>query len=155
MIKEHRLSKKRIAIITEAHEWLGTPYHDQQCVKGEGVDCAMFVFGIAMELGMVDELDRLKVPAYSPEWHLHNDDERLLYILESFGCKETKKPLIGDIITFKFGRVSSHLGILCPNDEFIHADLRHAGKVVRHGFGEQWRKRITHYYKFPRGKIDD
>lgn len=38
-------------ILAEARSWIGTPYRQQQCVKGMGVDCAQLILGVFSALG--------------------------------------------------------------------------------------------------------
>ena len=43
----------RAAVVAEAREWIGTPYHHQATQKGVGADCGGLVAGVAMALGIV------------------------------------------------------------------------------------------------------
>ena len=133
-------------IVSIAYSWLNTPYHNQARLKGIGVDCAQLVAGIYEELSG----NSINTPVYSPEWHLHNKEEKMLNILESFGCEEVDLQEIGlgKIITFKFGRVQSHLGIMVSEEEFIHARLD-IGKVVKNQLSGDWKQRLGKCYKFP------
>ena len=136
-------------IVNEALTWLETPYHHKAMVKFAGVDCAMLVAGIAYELGIISR--DLVLPDYSVQWHLHNNEEKLLDVLNSVGCKQRKdknKAEPGDILTFQYGRVSSHLGVLINNNQIIHARLD-IGKVVINDLDEDLLKRWTYTYKFP------
>src|SRR4051794_8469193 len=68
-------SARRVAIVTEAETWLGTPFHHQGRVKGAGVDCAMLLAEVYHRCGFVPHID----PGhYPPDWHLHRDAERYL-----------------------------------------------------------------------------
>lgn len=133
-------------IVFIAKTWLNTPYHHQAKVKGLGVDCAMLVAGVAEELFGKS----INTPVYSPEWHLHNREEVMCNLIEQFGCKQIEydeaKP--GDIITFKFGRVNSHMGILVSPNEFIHARLD-IGRVVINQLSGDWLNRLGRTYQFP------
>ena len=136
----------RKQIITEALTWLNTPYHHKARLKGIGVDCAMLVAGVAANLDLIDEA--CVADDYSTQWHLHNNEERLLQQLEFFGCKLSIEPQAGDIVTFKYGRVTSHLGILINTNQIIHA-RQDIGKVVINDLNEELIQRITHIFKFP------
>ena len=140
----------RPEIAQKALEWEGTPYHHQARVKGIGVDCAQFIAGIGEELGLLTKGTGLT--NYSPEWHLHNSEEKMLRLLEEFGCTEKDTLEIGDIICFKFGRVCSHLGIYLGNDQFIHARIDQ-GKVVINSLSGDWLKRHTKTYSLPLEKL--
>lgn len=90
------------------------------------------------------------IPNYSPEWHLHNREEKLIEQLESFGCTRVDRASTkaGDIICFQFGRTTSHLGIMVNDTQFIHArvDMK---AVVINTLNEEWAKRWTFTYQFP------
>lgn len=138
----------RDQIVEEALTWLDTPYQHQAKVKHVGVDCAMFVVGVAQNVGLLSHSEIM--PVYSPEWHLHNREERLIQILEDFNCKEinTSDALPGDIFTFKFGRCASHLAFILPDNYILHArvDTR---KVVKHLLSGDFKLRIHSAYKLP------
>jgi NlpC/P60 family putative phage cell wall peptidase len=138
-------------IITEALTWLNTPYHHLARVKGVGVDCAQLVAGIADNIKLQEE--RINIDTYSVEWHLHSREERMCQIIESFGCiridLSDREP--GDILTFKFGRVNSHMGVMINNTQFIHARMD-IEKVVINELSGDWIKRLDRVYKFPFGE---
>lgn len=87
---------------------------------------------------------------YPVQWHLHNREEKLIEQLESFGCVEVPKDqlLPGDIVTFQYGRTTSHLGIMVNETEFVHArvDMK---KVVVNTLNDDFKSRWTHVYQFP------
>lgn len=140
--------ENRIRIVLEAFEWVGTPYHHQARVKGIGTDCAQLVAGVAENV--FPRLKPINTEVYSVEWHMHNREEKMCNIIESFGCKrrelEEREP--GDILTFQFGRVQSHMGILINDNQFIHARLD-VGKVVINQLSGDWLERLGRVYKFP------
>lgn len=123
-------------------------------IKGVGVDCAMLVAGTALDAQCITEDDLPKVVNYPVQWHLHNREEKLLAQLEAFGCirKDRSNTKPGDIVTFQFGRTTSHLGVMINETQFIHArfDVK---KVVVNTMNEEWADRWTHTYDFP-GVID-
>ena len=137
-------------VIEEALTWLGTPYHHQARVKGVGTDCAQLVAGVAEVVGVLSK--GLGITGYSPEWHLHNSEEKMLGMLEEFGCTEAESLEPGDIICFKFGKVCSHLGIYLGQEQFIHARIDQ-GKVVINSLSGDWLKRHTKTYSFPLEKL--
>lgn len=134
-------------IIDETLTWVDTPYHHKAIVKGHGVDCAMLIAGVGIELGMIDKsaIDT----NYSIQWHLHHNEEVLIESLEKYGCTKSDKPMeVGDILVFKYGRVSSHLGILINKTQIVHA-AQDADKVVINDLNEEFERRLTYIYKFP------
>lgn len=137
-------------IVMAALQWIDTPYHHHARVKGVGCDCAQLVVATALETGLLETNDVKLVPDYPVQWHLHNREEKLLQVLESFGCveipKEDTQP--GDIVCFQFGRVTSHLGIKISETEFIHARYD-VGKVVINTLQQDWERCWTKTYAFP------
>ena len=142
-------------IAEEAESWLKTPYLHQAMIKGKdgGVDCAMLIAGVAINLGIMDESIKKDIPAYPMDWHFHNDVPLMTDIMEIFGCKKRKiKSLaslnIGDIVTFKLGRVPSHLGIYVGDNFFIHA-YGGVKTVVKNELSAQWADRFHSAYRYP------
>lgn len=144
----------RNEIIQESLSWTDTPYHHHARVKGVGVDCAMLVACVANKVGLMSDAEMHLIPNYPVQWHMHNREEKLIELLEIFGCKQKPKNETkpGDIICFQFGRVTSHLGIMINDTQFIHAryDIK---KVVINTMNEEWENRWTFTYNFP-GVID-
>jgi NlpC/P60 family putative phage cell wall peptidase len=140
----------REAILKEAEAWLGTSYQHQAFIKGKACDCAGFVLGVALQLEMIGDEDIEKVPPYSKEWHMHNSEEQLIGVIESFGCTEipTDEAQPGDIVAFKFGRVTSHLAILVEDNYIIHA-RQDIGRVCKNSLKNEWEDKLVHAYQFP------
>lgn len=136
----------REQIVEEAISWLDTPYHHKSMVKGVGVDCAMLIAGIATNLGIIN-IEDASID-YSTQWHLHHNQEKLVEELEGFECEITNNLKTGDIMVFKYGRVSSHLGILINTNQIIHA-RQDIGKVVINDLNDELLERWTYTYKFP------
>lgn len=140
--------ENRLRIILEAWEWLDTPYKSQARVKKVGVDCAQLVVGVAENV--FKPKTRINIEVYSPEWHLHNKEEKMCQMIESFKCEQVPidERIPGDILTFQFGRVQSHMGILINDNQFIHARYD-IGKVVINQLTGDWLNRLGRVYKFP------
>ena len=140
--------ENRLRIILEAMDWVGTPYHHQARVKKVGVDCAQLVAGVAENV--FPRLKPINTQVYSVEWHLHNKEEKMCEMIEKFKCTQVplEERLPGDIITFKFGRVQSHMGILINEGQFIHARMD-VKKVVINQLSGEWLERLGRAYKFP------
>jgi len=140
----------RDKIVEAALSWAGTPYHHQARVKGTGVDCAQFIAAVAEEVGIVP--DGTEIPFnYSPEWHLHNEEEKLVGYLKFFGCVQQEGPgEPGDIIGFKIGHCIGHLGILLPDNQFIHAQNHSDPKQVTvNSLSGKWLRRHAVTFSFP------
>ncbi len=140
----------QLDIVNSAIQWVDTPYHHHARVKGVGVDCAQLIVACAYDNGIIDDEVLKTIPNYPVQWHLHNREERLLAVLESFGCVEVPKEQTqpGDILCFQFGRVTSHLAIKLDSDHIIHARYD-IGKVVINNVQHEWLSRWTKTYAFP------
>lgn len=107
----------RAAVIAEARRWIGTPYHHLADVRGHGVDCAMLLLRVYVDLGLVAPFDPRPYPV---DWHLHRSSERYLDLLTRH-CARVEAPGPGDIVMFRFGRTFSHGGIVTDWPRIIHA----------------------------------
>lgn len=116
---------QRMKVMMEAREWIGTPFHHSQAVKGVGVDCAQLLIAVYRAVGLVDA-DGIEF--YGEDWFLHEKRERLLDVIERY-CVPTEAPRTGDIVTFRFGRAVSHAAIVTEWPHIIHAE-RMIGRVV-------------------------
>ena len=108
-------------MVAAARSWLGTPYHHAADVKGAGVDCAMILVRVYVDLGLVEPFDPRPYPA---DWMMHRDEERYLGFLLARSREAPRaeaKP--GDVVLFRFGRCFSHGGIVTATDPLtiVHA----------------------------------
>jgi NlpC/P60 family putative phage cell wall peptidase len=111
----------RQAVVAEARQWLGTPYHHHGRVRGAGVDCAMLVAEVYERVGAAPHVDPGNYPH---DWHLHQREERLLDQLKACGAGPVPVPEAGDVALFRCGRTWSHAGIVQgPGLPVIHAYL--------------------------------
>ena len=112
---------ERAAVAAEARSWRGTPYHHAADVKGRqgGVDCAMLIVRVYVDLGFVEPFDPRPYP---PDWMLHRDEERYLGFLLARAHK-VEDPGLGDVILFRVGRCFSHGGIVVETNPLtiVHA----------------------------------
>jgi NlpC/P60 family putative phage cell wall peptidase len=111
------MNEQRDLVVQEALSWIGTPYRHNAMVKGSGVDCAMILIGVYKNCGLIDEID---LPEYSPQWHLHRDEEKYLNTISKY-LKQTQDPKPGDVALFKFGRTVSHSAIVIDYPTVVHA----------------------------------
>ena len=139
----------RDQIIQAALTWEGTPYHHQARVKGVGVDCAHFIAGVAIDAGLISPDVQLPFD-YSPEWNLHNTEEKLVNYLLQFGCVEKAIAEPGDIIAFKIGKAIGHIGIMLPDGKYIHAQNQvKPERVTINTLSGAWLRRHTRTFSFP------
>jgi len=108
--------------IDEALSWKGTPYRFGACFKGRGVDCARFILSVFKKAGKV--LPGYEPPAQHKDWHMGKDVDKETFVREllKFAIQvDIEARQIADVISFEFAHVESHLGIVLPEDNFIHA----------------------------------
>lgn len=109
---------QRRRVVTEAYGWLHTPYHHNQRLKGAGVDCANLPAAVYAAAGAIPDV----VPEeYSPQWHIHRDDERYLGRVVDLAREITTAPQPGDFVLWKVGRCYAHGAIVIDWPLVIHA----------------------------------
>lgn len=138
---------KRDDIVTAAHGWVGTPYHDQATLKGVGADCLGLLRGIWREL-LGDEPE--EVPPYGPGWDEVHAQEHMLRVCRTH-LKE--RPLDyrapGTVLVFRMFEkaVAKHCGIVVSETTMIHAQRGHG--VVEVSLGHHWDRRVAGVFTFP------
>ena len=129
-----RESAARAKVAEAARGWVGTPFHDNACVKGHGVDCAQLLKGVFVEAGAVADF---KIDHYSPQFFLHQDEERFLNFVLRFAREiPREQATTADVVLYKVGRVFAHGAIIVDPGwpSIIHA--HYAARRVREGNGE-------------------
>lgn len=140
-------------IVAAARSWVGTPYHTQQRLKGVGVDCGQLVAGVAEETGIIPHV--VIDMDYSPEWNIHNREEKMLKVVTDLGCQPADGPAAGRIVAFKIGRAYGHLGIMTSDITFVHAFLERHAQGSKNGFvtevylSGEWAKMDKLYFTYP------
>ena len=118
----------RERIVLKAREWVGTPYHHQQAVKGLGVDCVGLVAGIAEELGIGGEYNKTSFIPFK-RYSRNPNPNHMQKGMDAF-LIPVSEPQIGDIAWIETRKnVPSHLGIKVSETTIIHADA-FSGKVI-------------------------
>jgi|688.fasta_scaffold215316_3 NlpC/P60 family putative phage cell wall peptidase len=105
-------------IVTEAIEWIGTPWHHGQSKKGIGCDCVGFLAGVGVSVGFL-----------SPDFTLENYERIprnnfLVKSLDRYLVRVEGKPDIGDVLVFKRAGVITHVGIYAGKEVYLHADTK-------------------------------
>lgn len=100
--------EQRAAVVAEARRWLGTPYHHAADIPRVGVDCAMLLVRIFVDLGLVEPFDPRP---YTRDWFLHRDEERYMGHLLA-RARAVEQPDPGDVVLFRIGRCFAHGGIV-------------------------------------------
>jgi cell wall-associated NlpC family hydrolase len=109
--------EERGRVVSVARSWCGTPYHTGARIKGAGIDCLTLLAEIYHEAGLVD---RVSIPHYPHDWHLHQGEERYLNGLLAY-MQEVERPRQGDVVLWRFGRCFSHGAIVVDWPQVIHA----------------------------------
>jgi len=164
----------RDAIVAQARQWRGTPYHHQASRIGVGVDCIGLVRGVWRTLyGREPE----KMPGYSRDWAEATGRETLLEAARRhFVEVATADARVGDVLVFRYRpqTIAKHAGILLEplegpsgktageadrirlGDLAARFSLIHAmegASVTEVALTAWWRRRIAAAFKFP-GTID-
>lgn len=148
------ISAREDRIISEARDWLGTPYRHQASCKGGGTDCLGLIRGVwrAM-IGHEPE----QPPAYSLDWDEPVGREALMAAADRWLVRRTSSEICrGDVLLFRMreGAVAKHLGLvsaLGPAAKFIHAYSGHG--VVESSLSAPWLRRVAVVYHFPEGAV--
>lgn len=103
--------EQRQKIVAVAKSWLGTPFVDNQGLKGCGVDCLYFLVRVYEEACNVGPID---IPYYSPQIYLNNlgDDSYLKGILDHAREISEIEARPGDLVLFKIAQSFAHGGII-------------------------------------------
>jgi NlpC/P60 family putative phage cell wall peptidase len=137
-------------VVTLARRWLGTPYHHQAAVRGQGCDCLGLVRGVYAELyGAPAE----EPSAYSRDLAEATGVETLIEAaarhLAPVDFAEAGAVLAGDVVIFRLraAAMAKHCAILTGSGRMIHAF--EGGPVCEVNLSDWWRRRIAAVFRFP------
>ena len=134
--------------VTEAMNWLGTPYHHQGRVKGVGVDCGTLICEVYEKVGLIPHIP---TPKNHPlDWHLHQSGEFYLENVKQW-CYEVEDPQPGDIVLYHFGKCISHGAIVVEWPTIIHSYI-HQGVILQDGTKGSLARRIAGFFRMKRLK---
>lgn len=137
----------RDAILSEARDWIGTPYQHQASAKGAGSDCLGLVRGVWRALyGAEPEAP----PPYTPDWAERVGAETLLAAAQLYLNQiDLSAAAPGDVLLFRMDARSpiKHAAILDQDDRIIHAYWGRA--VARSRLAGWWRARCAAAFAFP------
>jgi len=134
--------------IAVARGWLGTPYHDQQSVRGVGCDCLGLARGIWRE---VVGPEPFPIPPYSRDWGEAGPREVLAEGARSCMIEVGRHdPPPGALLMFRMREraIAKHLGIFTDCDTLIHARERLG--VIEEPFARSWQRRVAFAFLFPK-----
>lgn len=97
------------------NEWRGTPHRDRLRLKKKGVDCVNFVAAVLIDAGLVRDF---ALPYYSANWGIGRRENVMSRLIdELFHVEEvTGEPEFGDLLVFRVGRQSNHIGIVIDGE---------------------------------------
>jgi cell wall-associated NlpC family hydrolase len=103
-----------------AIQWRGTPFFPKMAKRGIGADCVHFVLAVYKEAEVAPLSATL--PAYTLDGGLHRARSLVLEWLAAcpYVARE-ETPRTGSVITFRYGRVPHHVGLMVDDHLFLHA----------------------------------
>ena len=130
-------------VVNEARSWVGTKFGHQGRIKGEWVDCAGVIAGVAKKTGLTDfdviDYGPLPVPPHM---------EKILDSVFDRVPAGQEKP--GDVFWMRDpheGGKPRHCGILSERGTIIHADNKF-GFCSEHRLDDRHRGAIVRWYRF-------
>lgn len=129
-------------IAAAAREWIGTPFHWEASLRGEGVDCRGLLTGVARDCGLAEAAE---IEARLVGYSLQIDEAELLSgMARLFDIVPLESARIaGDILGFRIQRKIQHLGIYVGSGRMIHAYSGNPGQVVEVPLGLHWSCRVA------------
>jgi len=110
-------------LVKECLEWRGTKWAHCCALKGYKADCIQFIIAVYQSLGLVDK--SFKTQKYQQDWALHNSRSVLMEDIEKHCMRVRLTDIrIGDIITFDYGKCTSHAALYIGKGKIVHAKIR-------------------------------
>jgi cell wall-associated NlpC family hydrolase len=146
LLDQRSEAEQRAAVIGEARSWLGTPWVHQADLKGQAVDCAMFLIRIFSNVGVIQYFDPRPYPR---SWFVHQDEERFMnWITDNLHCAEIPaaeaKP--GDVVLYRIGRCYAHGALLVAPQMIIHAFAKNGAVIYTETFDPDLSTRAPKYF---------
>lgn len=142
---------KHQQIVEITRSWIGTPYHHQESVKGQGCDCLGLLRGVWREF--YGDENPEPMPNYSPSWGDHRVDDPLMMVAKKY-FKEQSKPKRagdlreGDVLLFRMrrGMAVKHCSIVSGPEKMIHAYSLH--EVREDDITDWWISKLVGVFRF-------
>ena len=135
------------AVVAEARRWIGTPYVDQQTVRGAGCDCLGLVRGVWRA---VVGPEPTEVPPYTRDWGETGPVEVMMAgALKWMVQVPLPEAVAGHVVLFRMraGAIAKHCGILTGDGTMVHARERLG--VIEEPYTETWQRRAVAAFQFP------
>lgn len=131
-------------ILTEAREWIGSPYVHQGSLRGVGADCLGLIRGVWREV-VGDEPEPM--PAYAADWWVAPQNMLTAMFERHFTETDPSDRQASDILTFALrGGPVKHCAIITP-DTMIHVRMNRS--VREEPLTEVWQRLIVSAYRWP------
>ncbi len=131
-------------IVAEAREWIGTPHHHQQSVKGRGCDCKGLVAGVAREMGRPEGASLFAgMGNYSTviPTRLLRDGLAALF-------DQVSEIQAGDVLLLIVGGKPQHLAIATGTGRMIHTYSSGPMAVIEVPMGTAWNRAIDSVWRW-------
>jgi hypothetical protein len=111
---------ERERVVEVARTFIGTRYHSNGKIKGVGVDCGTLLTMTYEEAGVRPPI---RLPDYSPQFHMHSAEPRYESELITNGAHEVEQCGVGDIALYFQGKQFAHGAIVTQVEplRIIHA----------------------------------
>jgi hypothetical protein len=131
----------RKKFIQEAHEWLETPFLDQQSNKGIGCDCVGLIAGVARNTKAVKNLE------FETDYRRSSDGTTMLALFRKYTEEiNWRDALPADFFVVRYNPVHWHCMIVAERKENIETEFTviEAGKekVIKHRVDSGTKRRI-------------
>lgn len=137
-----------LEVVTEAREWIGTPYIHQQRKKGAATDCVGLIIGLYEHF--VQPVPKKVIPSYSPWWAEEGNRNIMVGLLENYLVeRDVTDRSPGVFLTFSLneGKPIKHAGVMGFDNKLIHAYDRHPVHEVH--LSDWWDRRVRRVFALP------
>jgi len=132
-------------IAKEAETWIGTPYRYGCAYKKKGADCVRYIVAVLKKLKCIGR--GYQPPPQHRDWIMGKEVDTTVFVREikKFATEVDKNDRqMGDVVTFFYGGVESHMAFLVDNDCIVHAVS--GRKVMKHPL-KSFYKNIASVYR--------
>ena len=132
-----------------ALSWVGTPFFPHMARKGIGADCVTQALAIFQEAGLLPS--GIKFPDYNLADGDHLSESTVLKWLELTNWFTRCDTIdVGDLITFRIGKVVHHVGVAVDAVQFVH-NIRGYGSILSRIDDSTWSKRLVSIFRLRGG----